>query len=72
MPKKPVQTYFGSLPTNLAIGQLDFSNDLAFDFFSGAYIDSAAATKRTLDRLTLPLTVLLELPNTLHLRGSAT
>ena len=33
MPKKPVQTYFGSLPINLAIGQLDFRNDLAFDFF---------------------------------------
>ena len=33
MPEKTVQTYFGSLPINLAIGQLDFGGDLAFDFF---------------------------------------
>jgi len=69
---KPIQSSVSSLPINLAIGQLDFGNDLVSDFFSGAYVNSAVATKRTLDTLTLSLTVLLGVPNTLHLRGSAT
>ena len=69
---KPIQSSCSSLPINLAIGQLDFGDDLASDFFSGAYVDSAVATKRTLDTLTLSLTVLLEFPKTPHLRGSAT
>ncbi len=69
---KLIRTSFSSLPINLAIGQLDFRNDLVSDFFSGAYANSAVATKRTLDTLTLSLAVLLEFPNTLYLRGSAT
>ena len=33
---KPIQSSLGSLPINLAIGQLDFGNDLVSDFFFGS------------------------------------
>ena len=70
--QKPIQSSLSSLPINLAIGQLDFRDDLVSYLISGAYADSAVATKRTLDTFTPSLTVLLEFPDTLHLRGSAT
>ncbi len=69
---KPIQSSVSSLPINLAIGQLDFRNYLVSYLVSGAYADSAVSTKRTLGTLSPSLTVPLEFPDTLHLRGSAT